>query len=31
MINGDEGRSDVVEDGVEMFSKRLKIYNEIFL
>lgn len=31
MIYGDEGKSEVVGDGVEMFSKRLKMHSEIFV
>lgn len=31
MIYGDEEKSEVVGDGVETFSKRLKIYSNIFV
>lgn len=31
MIYGDEGKSEVVGDGVEIFSKRLKMHGEIFV
>lgn len=30
MIYGDEGKSEVVGDGVQTFSKRLRIYGEVF-
>lgn len=31
MIYGDEGKSEVVGDGVQTFSKRLRIYGEVFV